>query len=100
VLETIPSESITNGIRTFFKSSEKSNNRLILKNYLLKTTITKLGSTLMPDKIKPVKSKLKAIKDTKPPTDAKTIWSLVGLCNFFQHNLLSALLKPCGLLFT
>jgi len=46
-----------------------------------------LGFTLMPDKIKPGKIKLKAIKDTKPPTDVKTIWSFMGLCNFFQTHI-------------
>jgi hypothetical protein len=37
--------------------------------------------------LKPCKNKLKAIKDAKPPTDIKTIRSLVGLCNFFRTHI-------------
>jgi len=33
------------------------------------------------------KNKLKAIKEAQPPTDVKTIRSLVGLCNFFQYHI-------------
>ncbi len=43
--------------------------------------------TLTAEGIKPGKNKLKAIKDAKPPTDIKTIRSLVGLCNFFQTHI-------------
>jgi hypothetical protein len=46
-----------------------------------------LGFTLTPDRIKPCKNKLKAIKDAKPPTDIKTIRSFVGLCNFFRTHI-------------
>ncbi len=46
-----------------------------------------LGFTLTPDGIKPGKSKLKAIKDAKPPTNIKTIRSFVGLCNFFRTHI-------------
>ncbi len=33
------------------------------------------------------KNKLKAIKDIKPTTDIKNIWSFVGLCNFFRTHI-------------
>jgi hypothetical protein len=46
-----------------------------------------LGFTLTPDGIKLGKNKLKAIKDAKPPTDIKTIWSFEGLCNFFRTHI-------------
>jgi hypothetical protein len=49
--------------------------------------VSYLGFTLTPDGIKPRKNKLKAIKDAKPPTDIKTIWSFVGLCNFFRMHI-------------
>jgi hypothetical protein len=42
-----------------------------------------LGFSLTPDRIKQGWSKLKAIRDSKPPTDVKTIWSFLGLCKFF-----------------
>jgi hypothetical protein len=45
--------------------------------------VSYLGFTLLPEGIKPGKNKLKAIKDAKMPTDIKTIWSFVSLCNFF-----------------
>ena len=47
--------------------------------------VSYLGFTLTPGGIKPGKSKVKAIKDVKPPTDVKTIQSFVDLCNFFPH---------------
>ncbi len=46
-----------------------------------------LGFTLTPEGIKPGKNKLKAIKDAKPPMVIKTIWSFVGLCNFFRTHI-------------
>ncbi len=46
-----------------------------------------LGFTLTPDEIKLGKNKLKAIKDAKPPTNIKTIQSLVGLCTFFRTHI-------------
>jgi hypothetical protein len=46
--------------------------------------VSYLGFTLTPDGIKPGKRKFRAIKDAKRPTDVKTIWSFVGLCNFFH----------------
>jgi hypothetical protein len=46
-----------------------------------------LGFTLMPEGIKPGKNKLKAIKDTKLPTDIKMIRSFTGLCNFFWTHI-------------
>jgi hypothetical protein len=49
--------------------------------------VSYLGFTLTPEGIKPGKNKLKAIKDAKPPTDIKTIWSFVGLCNFFMTHI-------------
>ncbi len=45
--------------------------------------VSYLRFTLSPEGIKPGKNKLKAIKDAKTPTDIKTIWSFVSLCNFF-----------------
>jgi hypothetical protein len=45
--------------------------------------VSNLRFTLTLDGIKPGKNKLKAIKDAKPPSDIKSIWSFVGLCNFF-----------------
>ncbi len=47
-----------------------------------------LGFTLPPDRIKPGKNKLKAIKNAKPPTNIKKIRSFVGLCNFFRMHIL------------
>jgi len=44
-----------------------------------------LGFTLTLEGIKPRK-KLNAIIDAKTPTDIKTIWSFVGLCNFFSDT--------------
>jgi hypothetical protein len=49
--------------------------------------VSYLGFTLTLEGIKPGKNKLKAIKDAKPPTDIKTIWSFVGLCNFFWTHI-------------
>ncbi len=49
--------------------------------------VSYLGFTITPEGIKSGRSKLKAIKDTKPPTEVKTIWSFIGLCNFF-HTLI------------
>jgi hypothetical protein len=49
--------------------------------------VSYLSFTLMLEGIKPDKNKLKAIKDTKPPTDIKTICFFVGLCNFFQTHI-------------
>jgi hypothetical protein len=49
--------------------------------------VSYLGFTLTPEGIKPDKNKLKAIKDTKLPTDIKAIWSFVGLCNFFWTHI-------------
>ncbi len=46
-----------------------------------------LGFTLSPEGIKLGKNKLKVIKDARPPTDIKTIWSFVGLCNFFRTHI-------------
>jgi hypothetical protein len=42
-----------------------------------------------PKGIKLGKNKLKAIKDVKPPRDVKTIRSFVGLCTFFQMNIIA-----------
>jgi hypothetical protein len=49
--------------------------------------VSYLGFTLTPNGIKPGKNKLKAIKDARLPTDIKTIWSFVGLCNFFRTHI-------------
>jgi len=49
--------------------------------------VSYLGFTLMPEGLKPSKNKLKAIENAKPPTDIKTIWSFMGLCNFFQTHI-------------
>jgi hypothetical protein len=49
--------------------------------------VSYLGFTLTSDGIKPGKNKLKVIKDAKPPTDIKTIWSFVGLCNLFRTHI-------------
>jgi hypothetical protein len=49
--------------------------------------VSYLGFTLMPEGIKPGKNKLKAIKDTKPPTYIKTIRSFVRFCNFFRTHI-------------
>jgi hypothetical protein len=49
--------------------------------------VSYLGFTLTPGRIKPGKSKVKAIKDVKPPTDVKTIQSFVDLCNFFHTHI-------------
>jgi hypothetical protein len=57
------------------------------KCYFGKKVVSYLGLTLTPEGIKPGKNKLKAIKDAKPPTDAKTIRSFVGLCNFFRTHI-------------
>ena len=49
--------------------------------------VSYLGFTLTPGGIKPGKSKVKAIKDVKPPTDVKTIQSFVDPCNFFHTHI-------------
>jgi Reverse transcriptase (RNA-dependent DNA polymerase) len=49
--------------------------------------VSYLGFTLTPEGIKPGKNKLKAIKDARPPTDIKTIWSFIGLCNSFRMHI-------------
>jgi hypothetical protein len=46
-----------------------------------------LSFTLTPEGIKPGKNKLKTIKNTKQPTNVKTIQSFVGLCNFFWTHI-------------
>ena len=51
--------------------------------------VSYLGFTLTPGGIKPGKSKVKAIKDVKPPTDVKTIQSFVDLCNFFHTHIIN-----------
>ncbi len=48
--------------------------------------VSYLRFTLTPQGIKPGKAKLKAIKFAKAPTDVKSIWSFVGLCNFFWNH--------------
>jgi len=48
--------------------------------------VSYLGFTLTPAGIKPGKSKLKAIKNAKPPTDVKTIRSFVGLGDVFRTH--------------
>jgi len=49
--------------------------------------VSYLGFTLTPEGIKPGEAKLKAIKNTKPPSDIKEIRSFMGLCNFFHHHI-------------
>jgi hypothetical protein len=49
--------------------------------------VSYLGFTLNPEGIKPANNKLTAIKDSKPPTDIKTISSFEGLCNFFRMHI-------------
>jgi hypothetical protein len=49
--------------------------------------VSYLGFTLTLEGIKPGKNKLNAIKEAKPPTDVKTIHSVVGLCNFFRTHI-------------
>jgi hypothetical protein len=49
--------------------------------------VSYLRFTLTTEGIKPGKNKLKAIQDAKPPTDIKTICSVVGLCNFFRTHI-------------
>ncbi len=49
--------------------------------------VSYLGFTLTPEGIKPGEAKLKAIRNAKPPSDIKEIWSFMGLCNFFRHHI-------------
>jgi Reverse transcriptase (RNA-dependent DNA polymerase) len=49
--------------------------------------VSDLGFSLTPEGIKPGKNKLKAIKETKSPTNIKTIRSFVGLCIFFWTHI-------------
>jgi hypothetical protein len=49
--------------------------------------VSYLGITLTPEGIKPGEAKLKSIRDTRPPSDIKEIWSFMGLCNFFHHHI-------------
>jgi hypothetical protein len=49
--------------------------------------VSYLGFTLTPQGIKPGKAKLKAIKTSEAPNDAKSICSFMGLCNFFQNHI-------------
>jgi hypothetical protein len=60
--------------------------------------VSYLGFTLTPEGIKPGKSKLKAIKDAKHPTDAKTIRSSWDCAIFLEHTSkhLQLLQHPCS----
>jgi len=49
--------------------------------------VSYLGFTLTPQGIKPGEAKLRAIKNTAAPSDIKSIWSFVGLCNFFRNHI-------------
>ena len=65
------------------KQLEDQSRQMLLGN----KEVSYLGFTLTPGGIKPGKSKVKAIKDVKPPTDVKTIQSFVDLCNFFHTHI-------------
>jgi hypothetical protein len=66
----------------------KNHLKINLEKYVFgNKEVSYLGFTLTPEGIKPGMSKLKAIKDAKPPTDIKTIRSFVGLCNFFRMHI-------------
>ena len=34
-------------------------------------------------------TKLKAVKEWKPPTSVKQVWSFIGFCNFYQKFILN-----------
>ena len=48
--------------------------------------IAYLGFRLTKDGIKPGSDKLKAVRDTKPPTSVSEVRQFLGLCNFFRTH--------------
>ncbi len=51
----------------------------IEKCFLGSSEVSYLGFVLMPEGIKPVRDKLKAIKAAQPPTDMKAVRSFIRL---------------------
>jgi hypothetical protein len=81
-----PTMSISGYLIKFWTTYKCTTSKSI-KCFFGNREVSYLGFTLTPEGIKPGKNKLKAIKDTKPPTNVKTIRSFIGVCNFFRTHI-------------